>query len=56
MHFFVTTDTVGSTRSTDLEVTREQWEAMTEEEQTNLINEHRENVMNSWVEELEQES
>lgn len=55
MHFFVSTNSQGSECSTDLEVTKKQWDAMSEHEQTDLINEYRSNVMDSWVEEKEQE-
>jgi len=34
MHFFVSTNAEGSTCSTDLDVTKEQWGTMSEQEQT----------------------
>ena len=55
MHFFVSTNAEGSTCSTDLDVTKEQWGTMSEQEQTDLINEYRSDVMDTWVEEKEQE-
>lgn len=55
MHFFVRTNAQGSECSIDLDVTKEQWDAMSEQAQKDLINEYRSDVMDSWVQELEQE-
>ncbi len=55
MHLFVRTNAVGSECSTDLDVTKSQWDAMSEQEQQDLINEYRADVMESWVQEREQE-
>jgi 2-polyprenyl-3-methyl-5-hydroxy-6-metoxy-1,4-benzoquinol methylase len=55
MHFFVRTNATGSECNADLDVTKKQWNAMSEQEQLDLINEYRADVMDSWVEEREQE-
>lgn len=55
MHLFVRTNAVGSECNTNLDVTKKQWDAMSEQEQQDLINEYRADVMDSWVEEREQE-
>lgn len=56
MHFCVRTNATGSECNTNLDVTKKQWDAMSEQEQQDLINEYRADVMDSWVEEREQDN
>mgnify|MGYP000147329686 CR=1 FL=1 len=55
MHLCVETNSVDSLCKVDLGVTKAEWDKMEESEQLGLINEFRANVMNEWVEELDEE-
>lgn len=56
MHLVVATNMVGSECSVDLGVTPDEWEALSEEAQSQLIAEFRANVMDEYVTEKECES
>lgn len=44
------TNSIGSECETDLGVTQEEWEQLSEQEQQDLINEYKSDVLEIWVE------
>jgi hypothetical protein len=47
----VSTNNIGSECETDLEISKEEWDALSEKEQDEIINTYKWNIMDLWVEE-----